>query len=113
MPVKAVPCLCVDDGCKTAGRTWMRMDCTTVLLHQSALLLYHRRNNSREISMRQQKTVTDEQLEKAHGIMARIVRDYGDQYLPIFKRLHEEKAARQANSDLKNIALQVAQCANR
>lgn len=59
--------------------------------------------------MQKEKVVTDEQVEKAYGIIARIVRDYGDQYLPIFKRLHEEREARKAKNDLKNIALQVAQ----
>lgn len=58
-----------------------------------------------------EKTVTDEQVDKAYSIMARIVRDYGDAYLPVFKRLHEEKEARKANFDLRNIALDVArQC---
>lgn len=57
-----------------------------------------------------EKTVTDEQVDKAYGIMARIVRDYGDAYLPIFKRLHEEREARKAKGDLRNIALQIAEC---
>lgn len=59
--------------------------------------------------MQKEKAVTDEQIDKACGIIARIVRDYGDAYLLIFKRLHEEKEARKAKSDLRNIALQMAQ----
>lgn len=55
-----------------------------------------------------QKIVTDEMLEEAYQIMARIVRDYGDKYLPVFKRLHEEREVRKANQGLKDIALQVA-----
>jgi len=47
-------------------------------------------------------------LEQAYTIMAKIVRDHGDVYLPIFKRLHEEREARKARQDLRNIALQVA-----
>ena len=47
-------------------------------------------------------------LEEAYQIMARIVRDYGDKYLPVFKRLHEEREVRKANQGLKDIALQVA-----
>lgn len=62
-------------------------------------------------AMQKEKTVTDEQVDKAYSIMARIVRDYGDAYLPVFKRLHEEKEARKAQCDLMNIALDVArQC---
>lgn len=52
--------------------------------------------------------VTDENIEAAYIIMGRIIRDYGDKYLPIFKRLHEERELRKANRDLRSIALQVA-----
>ena len=58
--------------------------------------------------MAKEKTVTNEMIEEAYRIIAGIVRDHGDKYLPVFKRLHEERAHRQANQDLKNIALQVA-----
>jgi hypothetical protein len=47
-------------------------------------------------------------LDDAYAVMAGIIRDCGDKYLPIFKRLHEEKGLRMAARDLKNIALQVA-----
>lgn len=52
--------------------------------------------------------VTDEELEECYHGMARIIRDYGDVYLPIFKRLHEERELRRKNNDLKSIALRVA-----
>lgn len=53
--------------------------------------------------------VTDEDLEAAYKIMAMIVRKYGDKYLPVFKRIHEERELRKAQQSLKNIALQIAQ----
>lgn len=59
--------------------------------------------------MAEENKVTDQEIEKAYRIVAGIVRDFGDQYLPIFQRLHEEREARKAKCDLKNIALQVAQ----
>ena len=55
-----------------------------------------------------EKTVTDEMLEQAYIIMAKIIRDRGEKYLPIFNRLHQEREARKAKQDLKNIALQIA-----
>jgi hypothetical protein len=59
--------------------------------------------------MSKDKVVTDEMLEMAYRIMAGIINTYGEKYLPIFKRLHEEREARKASQDLKNIALQIAQ----
>jgi len=53
--------------------------------------------------------VTDEDLEAAYKIMAMIVSKYGDNYLPVFKRIHEERELRKAQQSLKNIALQIAQ----
>ena len=53
--------------------------------------------------------VTDEELEKPYKIIAKIVRDYGDKYLPIFQRIHDEVERRKANQGLKDIALQIAQ----
>lgn len=61
-----------------------------------------------ERRMKKEVTITDENIEQAYIIMAHIVRNYGDKYLPIFKRVHEERNARKANQDLKNIALQVS-----
>lgn len=59
--------------------------------------------------MAKENTVTDAKLDEAYSIMAAIIRDHGEKYLPIFKRLHEERLQRKASSDLKNIALQIAQ----
>ena len=53
--------------------------------------------------------MTAENIERAYIIMARIVRDYGDKYMPIFQRMHEIRKAHKSNQDLKNIALQIAQ----
>lgn len=58
--------------------------------------------------MPKQEPVSDPMLDDAYAVMAGIIRDCGDKYLPIFKRLHEEKGLRMAARDLKNIALQVA-----
>ena len=52
--------------------------------------------------------VSDEKIDTAYVIIAKIIRDYGDKYLPVFKRIHEEREVRKANLDLKNIALQIA-----
>lgn len=59
--------------------------------------------------MEQSVFVTDETIETAYRIMAVIIRDYGDKYLPVFKRIHEERELRKAQDSLKNIALQIAQ----
>jgi len=58
--------------------------------------------------MRDEREVTDQMFEDAYRIMAKIIRDHGDKYLPVFKRLHEERINRIAKRDLKNIALQIA-----
>ncbi len=55
--------------------------------------------------MEKNKTLTDEKFDTAYLIIAGIVTKYGDKYLPIFKRLHDEKQQRQADADLKAIAL--------
>ena len=57
--------------------------------------------------MQAHTTVTNEMLDAAYIIIARIITEHGDKYLPIFKRLHEEKQQRKADADLKAIALQV------
>lgn len=52
-------------------------------------------------------------LEKAYIIMAGIIKDHGEKYLPVFSRLHEEREAIKASRDLADIALQVAQTMQR
>lgn len=59
--------------------------------------------------MKHQQKVTLQQLREGYKITAKIVSTYGDKYLPIFKRLHDEMEKRMAEETLKNIALQVAQ----
>ena len=58
--------------------------------------------------MSERGVVTDAVLGHAYMVMAGIIRDNGEKYLPIFKRLHEEMERRKAANDLKDIALQVA-----
>lgn len=55
--------------------------------------------------MTEDKTLTDEKFYSAYLIIAGIVTKYGDTYLPVFKRMHDEKQQRQANADLRAIAL--------
>jgi len=55
--------------------------------------------------MEREILLTDEKFNAAYLIIAEIVAKHGDKYLPIFKRLHEEKLQRKANADLKAIAL--------
>lgn len=54
--------------------------------------------------MKQTKILTEETFDTAYMIIAGIVTAYSDAYLPVFKRMHEEKQQRQANADLKAIA---------
>lgn len=58
------------------------------------------------------KIVSDAALDDAYSIMAAIIRDHGEKYLPVFKRLHEEKLQRNARNELKEIALQLAKKRN-
>lgn len=47
-------------------------------------------------------------LENAYYIAAEIVQKFGEIYLPLFERLHDEMKKHQAKRDLRNIALTVA-----
>lgn len=58
--------------------------------------------------MRNKKNITTEMLDAAYIIIASIVARNGDKYLPVFKRLHDEKAMRKADADLKAIAILTA-----
>lgn len=75
------------------------------------ILLYSRALKAfKEVeALKKRISVTDENIDQAYIIMARIIHAYGDKYLPIFKRIHEERELRKANQDLRNIALQVAE----
>lgn len=59
--------------------------------------------------MRKSNVITEESIEKAYSVMAKIVVNYGDKYLPVFERMHEIKEAYQSKQNLKNLALQVVQ----
>lgn len=52
--------------------------------------------------------VTDEMLEESYITMAKIVKYYGEDYLPIFERLHEERKSRKKKNALLNTALKVS-----
>lgn len=59
--------------------------------------------------MKSQEMTLAQKIETCYIIMARIVRDHGDEYLPVFQRMHEERELFNANQDLKSKALQVAE----
>ncbi len=48
------------------------------------------------------------ELEEAYKIAAVIVKRYGEKYLPVFKRMHDEIEQAKADNSFKQIALQVA-----
>ena len=56
----------------------------------------------------QDKDVSDEMLHESYIVMAEIVQCYGEQYLPIFERLHEEIDSRQKKRELLDAALKAA-----
>jgi hypothetical protein len=64
------------------------------------------------ISMPMSKNLNEpislEDIQRAYGIAARVIKDFGDVYLPIFQRLHEELAERKKQLDMKAVALSVA-----
>ncbi|MES9948455.1 MAG: hypothetical protein ABW118_05815 [Candidatus Thiodiazotropha sp.] len=52
--------------------------------------------------------VTDEMLEESYITIAKIVKTYGEDYLPIFERLHEERKSRQTKKALLDEALKIS-----
>ena len=52
--------------------------------------------------------VDDERLEAAYIAMAEIVTTYGETYLPIFQRLHDELETRRSNKTMMNIAKEIS-----
>lgn len=58
--------------------------------------------------MKQTKRLTDENLQAAYKIIAGIVKQHGESYLPVFKRVHEEVKLREEQNDLLSIAEQIA-----
>lgn len=57
--------------------------------------------------------VTDTMLEECYIMMANIVKDHGELYLPIFERLHEELKIRKSKKDLIGLAHRVSREAHR
>jgi hypothetical protein len=64
--------------------------------------------NNRRPNIQDSPHVTTEELQRAVKIAARIVAMYGDPYLPIFNRLHDELMKRKESSDAKAVALNLA-----
>lgn len=56
--------------------------------------------------------LTPEKIKKAYFIAAEVVKRYGDAYLPVFKRMHEEVQKINEMVDLKTLALSVASANN-
>lgn len=50
----------------------------------------------------------EDDLDRCYKIMAKVVKKHGDDFLPIFERLHKEIQAREERNKLRNIALKVA-----
>lgn len=48
-------------------------------------------------------------LKVAHDIAAKVVAKFGDVYLPIFERLHNELQTIEANYNLKSLAIQISE----
>ncbi len=56
----------------------------------------------------QDSDVTDEMLHDSYILMADIVRTHGEQFLPIFERLHSEIEAREAKKSLLDTAIRMS-----
>lgn len=63
----------------------------------------------KETDMTQSKRLTDENLQAAYKIIAGIVSQHGETYLPIFKRVHEEVELRKKQNDLLSLAITLAE----
>jgi hypothetical protein len=59
--------------------------------------------------MHQPDIMTEENIERAYIIMAKIVRDHGEKYMPIFQRMHEIRTTYKSEQNLRNVALQIAE----
>ena len=54
------------------------------------------------------REVDDERLKAAYVAMAEIVTTYGETYLPIFQRLHDELEARRSEKTMMNVAKEIS-----
>ena len=57
----------------------------------------------------QDKDVTDDLLEECYVMIARIVKQHGEEYLPIFERLHTEIEERKSRKKLIELAHNVSE----
>lgn len=53
--------------------------------------------------------MTSNNLSRCYYIAAKVVAEFGDTYLPVFERLHNEIQKHQEKSDIKSLALRVAE----
>ncbi|MEP1305097.1 MAG: hypothetical protein ABJK11_11150 [Balneola sp.] len=53
--------------------------------------------------------MSKDDLQECYELMAYIVNKHGDDYLPLFERLHEEIEARKEKNGLLEIAIKVAE----
>lgn len=58
--------------------------------------------------MIQDKDITDELLKESYIFMAHIVKTYGEQFLPIFERLHSELESRKAKRSMLDAAMELS-----
>jgi hypothetical protein len=55
-----------------------------------------------------EQNISKETIEKACLIAARVVKEFGDTYLPIFQRMHQELIKKEEEEKLKTLAMQTA-----
>ena len=58
--------------------------------------------------LKHEHEITDELFEECYKTAARIVKKYGEVYLPIFERMHTERQKRKKNKNLIEQAINVA-----
>lgn len=61
--------------------------------------------------MIQDKDITDELLKESYIFMAHIVKTYGEQFLPIFERLHSEIESRKEKQSMLDTAMELSNSA--
>jgi len=81
-------------------------DLKTALLNQSPSIEPDIHVNPRLNS--QKHEITYKQIQECHKVAAQIVKEYGEDYLPIFERLHQEVKNHERKSRLLNTAFEIA-----
>jgi hypothetical protein len=56
--------------------------------------------------------ISKDQLMNCYRLAAQVASIYGDAYLPVFQRLHDEVEKTKRNADIKSIAMLIATCNN-